>query len=88
MGEDIYFWPEKDEKKGDGHPDNGGENRHRHAELQTWDGIFKLLRSPGIDSKESIPPASVAWQAGTTTLFLLIFSLYCSKIPAMFNIQK
>jgi hypothetical protein len=24
------------------------------------DGIFKLLRSPGIDSKESIPPAYVA----------------------------
>ncbi len=27
------------------------------------DGIFKLLR-------ESIPPAYVAWRAGTTTLFL------------------
>jgi hypothetical protein len=24
------------------------------------DGIFKLLRSPGIDSKEAIPPAYVA----------------------------
>ncbi len=24
------------------------------------DGIFKLYRSPGIDSKESIPPAHVA----------------------------
>ncbi len=24
------------------------------------DGIFKLLRSPGIDSKESIPPVYVA----------------------------
>jgi hypothetical protein len=34
-------------------------------------GILKLLRSPGIDSKESIPPAFVAWRAGTTTLFLL-----------------
>jgi hypothetical protein len=34
------------------------------------DGIFKLLRSPGIDSKESIPPAYVAWRAGATTLFL------------------
>jgi hypothetical protein len=33
--------------------------------------IFKLLRSPGTDSKESIPPAYVAWQADTTTLFLL-----------------
>ncbi len=35
------------------------------------DGIFKLLGSPGIDSKESIPPACVAWWAGTTILFLL-----------------
>jgi hypothetical protein len=35
------------------------------------DGIFKLLRIPGIDSKESIPPVYVAWRAGTTTLFLL-----------------
>jgi hypothetical protein len=25
---------------------------------------FKLLRSPGIDSKESNPPAYVAWRAG------------------------
>jgi hypothetical protein len=30
---------------------------------------FKLLRSPGIDSKESIPPAYVACRACTTTLF-------------------
>ncbi len=33
--------------------------------------IFKLVRSPEIDSKESIPPAYVAWRAGTTALFLL-----------------
>ncbi len=26
----------------------------------SWDSIFKLLRSPGIHSKESIPPACVA----------------------------
>jgi hypothetical protein len=32
--------------------------------------IFKLLRNPKIDSKDSIPPACVAWRAGTTTLFL------------------
>ncbi len=31
----------------------------------------KLLKGPGIDSKESIPPAYAAWQAGTKTLFLL-----------------
>ncbi len=30
--------------------------------------IFKLLRSPGIDSKESFPPSYVVWRAGTITL--------------------
>jgi len=35
------------------------------------DGIFKLLRSPEIDSKELIPSAYVAWRAGRTTQFLL-----------------
>ncbi len=39
-----------------------GENRAR---------IFKRLWSPGIDAKELIPPAYVAWRAGTITLFLL-----------------
>jgi hypothetical protein len=34
-------------------------------------GIFKPLWSPGIDAKASIPPAYVAWRAGTLTLFLL-----------------
>jgi hypothetical protein len=28
------------------------------------DSIFKFLRSPGIDYKESIPPAHVAWLSG------------------------
>ncbi len=31
----------------------------------------KSLLSPRMDSKESIPPAYVAWRAGTITLFLL-----------------
>ncbi len=46
--------------------------------------IFKLLRSPWIDSKESIPPAYVAWRAGTTTLFLpgVPGPIDCSTIPA------
>ncbi len=35
-----------------------------------------------LESKESIPPAYVAWRAGTTTLFLLGSSIDCSKIPA------
>ena len=34
-------------------------------------GIFKPLWSPGIDAKALIPPAYVAWRAGTITLFLL-----------------
>jgi hypothetical protein len=29
----------------------------------TRDGIFKIIRGPGIDSKESIRPAYVAWLA-------------------------
>jgi hypothetical protein len=33
--------------------------------------IFKLLRSLRIDLMEPIPPGCVAWQASTTTLFLL-----------------
>jgi hypothetical protein len=28
--------------------------------------IWNHLRSPGIDSEDSIPPAYVAWRAGTT----------------------
>jgi hypothetical protein len=44
-----------------------------HPPIQVRDGIFKLLRSPGINFKESIPPAYVSWRAGTTTLFLLAF---------------
>jgi hypothetical protein len=35
------------------------------------DGIFKLLRSIGIDSKESIALSLVAWRTSATTLFLL-----------------
>ncbi len=35
------------------------------------DGIFKLVRSPGIDSKESISAAYVAWRTGTPTMVLL-----------------
>jgi hypothetical protein len=41
------------------------------------DGNFKLLRSLGMvflnfyGAQESIPPAFVAWRAGTTNLFLL-----------------
>jgi hypothetical protein len=48
------------------------------------DGIFKFLMSPGIDFKRLIPPAYVAWRAGTTSLIPTRFltSIDCSKIPA------
>ncbi len=36
-----------------------------------WARIFKRLWSPGIDSKEWVPSAYVAFRAGTITLFLL-----------------
>jgi hypothetical protein len=39
--------------------------------MQSRDGIFKLVRNPRIDSKESILAAYLAWRAGTITLFLL-----------------
>jgi hypothetical protein len=33
--------------------------------------ICKRFRSPGIDSKESIPPAYVAWRAGTSNRIIV-----------------
>jgi hypothetical protein len=33
--------------------------------------FLNFLKCPRIDSKESIPPANVAWRGGTTTSFLL-----------------
>ncbi len=46
--------------------------------------IFKRLRSPGIDSKERIPPAYAARRAGTITLYPTKFlaPIDCLKIPA------
>jgi hypothetical protein len=70
-------------QRGGGHPVifkfflGGGGRGARGA------GIFKLLRSPTIVSKESIPPAYVAWRPGTTTLFLFLAPIDCSKIPAL-----
>ncbi len=43
----------------------------RKSEIEARARIFKRLWSPGIDSKVWIPPAYVAWRAGTITLFLL-----------------
>ncbi len=47
------------------------KTEYRRGQGKKREGIFKLLRNLGIDSKESNPPAYVAWRAGTTTLFLL-----------------
>ncbi len=62
-----------------------GEVMPRVKTAEPWGRIFKFLRSPGIDSKESIPPSYVALRAGTTTLFLLGFltPIDCLKIPAL-----
>jgi hypothetical protein len=53
-----------------------------------WARIFKRLWSPGIDSKEWIPPAYVAWRVGTInpnpTRFLA--TIYCLKIPAPLSV--
>ncbi len=50
------------------------------ASLFCWSRIFKRLWSPGIDSKEWIPRAYVAWRAGTRTLFLV-----CSYPPRLYK---
>jgi hypothetical protein len=43
--------------------------------------ICKRLRSPEIDSKESIPLAYVAWRAGTVTLFVVPVHRRAESIP-------
>jgi hypothetical protein len=58
-------------------------DRNRETQVKKQSLIFKLLRSPRIDSKEPIPPGCVAWRACTTTLFLLGSPIYCLKIPAL-----
>ncbi len=45
--------------------------RETSSEYEPGAVILKHLWSPGIDSKEWIPRAYVAWRAGTITLFLL-----------------
>jgi hypothetical protein len=47
--------------------------------------IFKRLWSPGIDSKEWIPPAYVAWRAGMIILYIptgFLAPIDFLKIPA------
>ncbi len=42
------------------------------ADLFSWARICKRLRSPGINSEESIPPAYVAWRPGTTNRVIVL----------------
>jgi hypothetical protein len=60
--------------RGGGHTLWRGEEGQYFGRRQTQlcAGIFKPLWSPGIDAKASIPPAYVAWLAGTITLFLSV----------------
>jgi hypothetical protein len=46
-------------------------NRIRDLKCVNRARIFKSLWNQGIDTKGSIPPAYVAWRAGTITLCLL-----------------
>jgi hypothetical protein len=48
---------------------------------EIWARILKDLWSPGIDCKEWIPPAYVAWRAGTITL-------YSSSVPSLHRLFK
>ncbi len=41
------------------------DTKDHEAEQNSGARICKRLRSPGIDSEKSIPPAFVDWQAGT-----------------------
>jgi hypothetical protein len=52
--------------------------------------IFKCLRSPGTDSKKSIPTAYVARRAGTITLFVyrLEESIPWSRFLGSLNVYK
>ncbi len=55
-----------------------GESKREKPRAQ----ICKRFRSPGIDSKESIPPAYVAWRAGTWNRFVVYPLMYSVVVPA------
>jgi hypothetical protein len=57
-----------------------------HSSLKQSEPVFlNVYGAHAIDSKECIPPANVAWRAGTITLFLLILApIDFLKIPALF----
>ncbi len=58
---------------------DGGEGgqrvrkEERYAKrIEYWARICKRLRSPGIDSKEPIPPGYVAYRAGPTNRIVVL----------------
>ncbi len=55
--------------------------------LHSWARICKCLRSPGIDSKESIPPAYVAWRAGTSNRVVVPARPCWESIPGLLIYQ-
>jgi hypothetical protein len=56
----------------------------------TRDGILKLLGIPGIDSKESISPAYIAWRDGMITPIPTRFlaPIDCSEIPTQLGLPR
>jgi hypothetical protein len=50
---------------------------------QSRGGIFKLLWSPEIDSKESILPVYVAWRAGIREPFEFVFGSIEGSVTGM-----
>jgi hypothetical protein len=42
-----------------------------HGSMKPEPEFFNFLRSPEIDTKQRVPPAYVAWRAGTITMILL-----------------
>ncbi len=69
--------------------DNRGLISQQCSLRSTWDGIFKLLWNPGIDSQESTPPAYVAWRSDTTTYSYSVPSPHrLFSIPALTSSQS
>jgi hypothetical protein len=65
----AQLWQDYQQREVQGPPANQAQGS---PTKEKRDGILNVLRNPGIDSKERIPPAYVAWRrAGTITLFLL-----------------
>ncbi len=63
------------------HPPSLGLNKRSGLEFRAR--ICKRLRRPGIDSEDSIPPAYVAWRAGTTNRVVLPVPPGWESIPGL-----